>query len=166
MTNSNFNDADQRYAKSWFLADLALCESYLQVLNLTPACDFSVSTLIIRSILGLKDRPEVSDNLGVLDRVRVLGMNALASEVVKNPRLVWITCGSQISGLPLREKYARDVLTDGMVVGVASASAFNAGYAGLVLYEWNDEQMEQKGMPGRSLVKFYGGVIRGISRCK
>lgn len=163
MNSASGNDQDQRFGKSWFLADLVRCESYLQASGLTPICDSSVGALIINSICRLKDRPEVSDNLGVLDRVRTLGMTEIASEVEQDPSLVWITCGSAITGLPLRQKLVRAVMTDGMVVGVANASPFNAGYAGLILYEWNCEEMARNLSPGRKIVRFYGGVLRSAA---
>lgn len=76
--------------------------------------------------------------------------------VEENPSLVWITCGTQF-GLPLRDQAARQVLTNDRIVGIVGASAFNCGYAGLNLYEWSSERMEQGSNLGRKIVRFYGG---------
>lgn len=127
------SEAGSPCGKSWFLADLSLCEAYLREIKLTPVCDNSVRGVIISRIVDLQGtHQEVAKYLDIVDRVAVMDLATLALSVEENPGLVWITCGTPF-GLPLRQEIARQALKNGRIVGVASASALNAGYGGLAL---------------------------------
>jgi hypothetical protein len=137
------------YGKSWFLADLVQCETYLARRDLVPVCDFAVKAVILDRIKELKT-PEVTDNLAVLERVPVMKTDALTRAVREDERVVWISCGTSV-GLYLMQKDVHPELADGRLVGIAAASVFNAGYAGLSLHEWRG------GKPERLITRFYGG---------
>jgi hypothetical protein len=143
------------YGKSWFLADLAACEAYLQSQHLTPVCDTSVKALILDRIIGMR-APEVTDHLDVLERVPVLDRPDLAHVVWENPDWVWVSCGTQF-GLQIAQSPLRVALRRGHPVGVAGVSALSDGYAGLFLYEWGG------GGLGAKLKKFYGGIETSLA---
>jgi len=134
---------DHRYGKTWFLADLTACESYLRTRHFVPVCDQSVEVLIVDRIIKLQNAPEVADHLDVLDRVPILDRANLAHVVWENPACVWISCGTQF-GLQINQSPVRHALQDGRLVGVAGVSALNGGYAGLFLYEWSNGRLGAK----------------------
>lgn len=136
--------------KSWFLADLKICEEYLKELDLKPACDASVYSIIIRRILDYKQLTEVAYNLDILSRVPVIGLNAIDRSTEIDPSYVWISCGTSL-GLTLYQPQSISAMKPKNIVGVASASAFNAGYAGLKLHERDGNSL------GRVIRGFYGG---------
>jgi len=140
------------YGKTWFLADLTACEHFLRERGLKPVCDSSVDGIIIHRLLELSYLPEVASNLDVLRRVPVLIANQIIQTLEIDPSYVWISCGTSL-GLPLYQSPAIRALKPGCIVGVASASAFNGGYAGLALYEWSAMKL------GRKIAKFYGGSL-------
>ena len=140
----------RHYGRSWFLADLAACEAYLQNRQLTPVCDMSVKALILDRIIALR-APEVTDHLDVLERVQVLERPSLAHVVWENPSWVWVSCGTQF-GLQIAQSPLGVAHQKGQLVGVAGVSAINAGYGGLTLYEWGNGRL------GAKLKKFYGGL--------
>lgn len=140
----------QHYGKTWFLADLSVCKTYLGGMGLVPICDQSVESLIIRRILEFTGRDEVVSHLNILKQVSVRSMAELARLVRSDATCVWISAGSSL-GLPLRVPPARGALKPGQIVGIASCSAFNAGYAGISLHEWGEADYEKK------IAQFYGG---------
>lgn len=138
------------YGKTWFLADLAACEAYLRMQQLTPVCDVSVKALILDRIMT-EAAAEVTSHLDVLDRVPVLPRSDLAHVVWESPQYVWVSCGTQF-GLQIAQSPLRIALQEGRLVGVAGVSALSGGYAGLSLYRWGDSQL------GPKLKRFYGGL--------
>ena len=136
--------------KTWFLADLMACEEYLQKIKLKPVCDASVRGIIISRILKFSHLPQVASYLDVLSRVPVLSSSNIIKMLEIDPSYVWISCGTSL-GLSLYLPPAIGALKSGCIVGVASASAFNAGYAGITLREWGENSL------GRIIVRFYGG---------
>lgn len=139
-----------------FGADFSLCVEYLRPLNQIPVCDFSVSSIIIRSSFPCT-HPEY---LEIFNHVVFTGMATLAKIAQEDPRIVWISCGTSF-GLPLFYKECKisQVLTDGRIYGIVAGSALNQGYAGLTLYEWNSESWA-KGQLGRIVAKFKRGEIQ------
>jgi hypothetical protein len=83
------------YGKSWFLADLLECEAYLAPRGLVPICDSSVKAVILDQITNL-ETPEVQENLGVLERVKVMTTDVLTRLVQTDERVVWISCAHSL----------------------------------------------------------------------
>lgn len=139
------------FGKSWFLADLSLCESYLKLQDQIAVCDKAVEAVMLNSILSpaYSDWPEIASHITILDRVLAMTQIDIAQLMRETSNRVCITCGTSL-GLNL-SKAVRDELKDGAVVGVASASAHNWGYAGLTLHEWKNGSID------RRIIKFYGG---------
>jgi hypothetical protein len=146
-----------RFAKSWFLADLSLCEQYLSQLGLVVVCDFSVRTLILDRIAYHGHRPEVVTHAAVLDRVPIKRETSLVPIVQERDDVVWISCGTPF-GPPLFFEAVQSRIPERRIVGVVGASAFNDGYAGLFLHSWWERRLEDP------IIGFYGGrVIQGSS---
>lgn len=138
------------FEKSWFLADLSLCESYLNIQGQIAVCDKAVEAVMLQSILGpaYSDWPEIASHIAILDRVLVMTQVDMAQLMKETSDKVCITCSTQY-GLHL-DKAVKDELKDGALVGVAGASAHNWGYAGLTLHEWKNGSIDRK------IIKFYG----------
>ena len=150
MPEQNNASAKEFFGKTWFCADLTLCEAYLRALGLFPVCDRSVQALLINRCNDLRNEPEVASYIDVLNRVPVDSLEDLAQRVSDDARCVWISTGTPF-GLPLREEPAVSVLRPLQLVGVAGVSPLTGGYGGLGLFEWVGTDL------GRRIVKFYGG---------
>ena len=149
--------AVNNFPKSWFLADLSLCEHHVTQLGLVLVCDFSVKALILDRIANHGDRPEVVTHAPVLDRVPIKSEKSLVPIVQERDDVVWISCGTPL-GLPLLFEPVRSRIPERRIVGVVGASALNDGYAGLFLHRWLERRLEDQ------IVGFYGGrVIQGSS---
>jgi len=142
--------AQERFGKTWFFADLTLCDAYLRTLNLNPVCDGSVRALIIDRHIDKTLLPEVATYCDIVNRVPVEGVDELCQRVSEDDRCVWISTGTSF-GLNILTHRAAALLTPGQLVGVAQCSALNSGYAGLILYEWTGAAL------GRQIIRFYGG---------
>jgi hypothetical protein len=139
------------FGKSWFLAYLSLCESYLKLQDQIAICDKAIEAVMLNSNLSptYSDWPEIASHTTILDRVLVMTQIDMVQLMRETSDKVCITCGTQY-GLHL-DKAVKDGLKDGALIGVASASAHNSGYAGLTLHEW------ENGNISRKIIKFYGG---------
>ena len=135
-----------------FLADVALCESYLQGVGLVPACDTKVRGLIIARLRNSTEEHTRSSALELLRRVKVYGRAAMVEALSVDPAIVWITCATQF-GLTFGEGDDNLVLTHGRIVGVAGASALSGAYGGLSLHAWDANLRE----PGKRLARFSNG---------
>lgn len=146
--------AGEQLGKTWFLADLARCEGYLAEQGLRAACDLSVDAIIVSRIIQSKHLPEIANHITVLQRVPMMSSAELSRVVHEHRDVVWVSAAAPPVQLPLLQEPARSVLTDGRLVGIARASPFNAGYAGLSLHAWRGKE------PGPPIVWFYGGKER------
>lgn len=142
------------HRSAWIGIDLALCVEYLRSMDFIPVCDYSVENCLNSSTFPCT-HPKL---LSGIDKIVFASGEIVALMAKEDQRVVWISCGTSL-GLPFRNdnsKLIKQALSDGRVFGILSASAFNGGYAGLSLFEWNSKDWS-KGKLGKELIKYQRG---------
>lgn len=144
-----------------FGVDFSLCNEYLKARGLIPVCDGSVRSILLRE----PDKCSNPEYLEIFDDVIFTG-GMLLNRLVKDfSNVVWISCGTSLSGLPIRDcaeyKFS-DVIEEGRLYGVVGASILNQGYGALTIYQWKGSK-EEKGLLRNPQVEFRRGVYKSLS---
>ena len=138
--------------KEWFPRDWGNLLDWPSLVGCQVIADSSARVLAAGpGLSAAREMPARYPDLDALvSRFRYATANELFALASRDPSIVWMTCGSQLSAPSLwREQYA-SAMDSVRYYAIVGCSIFNMGYAGISLFE---------GKTKRRLVLFMGGKI-------
>src|SRR5206468_2697692 len=119
--------------KTYFYTDYFALESWCAEKGCFPVCDMSVRTIVASLADRYRDHPAVVPYIDRAKTIRYFSIEEIQQKFSCDPSSLWLTCGT-----PLGLCMPRNVLESSVErwIGVVGASAFNYGYAGIVIYKW------------------------------
>ena len=138
--------------KEWFPRDWGNLLDWPSLVGCQVIADSSARVLAAGP--GLSAAREMPDRYPDLDalvsRFRYATANELFALASRDPSIVWMTCGSQLSAPSISHDRYSSAMDSVRHYAIVGCSIFNMGYAGISLFE---------GKTKRRLVLFMGGKI-------
>ena len=146
----------QRFSKRAFPSDLLACSQWCELRGLRPFCDQAVKRVILESIERASYAPLAPEVMRICYEVPFLTADEALQKSQTDLKSMWICLGSSIVTVPWRKEETKAGLRDGQLIGVAGASVFNHGYAGISIFHW------WRNKPREKVAHFYGGKQRPV----
>lgn len=127
-----------------FLDDYVACEKYLAERGLYAVCDITLDSVFLRKFRSCADNPDIASRWDVIERIEVLSMEEAAARVRSDPKCVWISTASSISGVNCGRELVGMDLPPAQPLGLASFSAFSGGYGAFNLWQVTQGRLSGK----------------------
>lgn len=144
-------ESKSKLGKRAFPRDFLLCSQWCEERGLRPFCDFGIRQVIVKALSYPNYPPLPPEDRRICDKILFLPNEAAREKCRTDPKSIGIFLGSSTVSPFWRNNGNKAGLREGQLIGVAGASVFNCGYAGIRIYHWLQDE------PRELVAHFYGG---------